>query len=81
MCPYSRAVHVVVLTEVSLCSVSLLMCCMSVAVKAFGDDVKAVLDKNGVIFKDLSNFKDVFPEVVNDDSEVSSFILTVHCTR
>ena len=41
------------LTEVSLCSVSLLVCCMSVAVKAFRDDVKAVLDKNGVICKDF----------------------------
>ena len=175
MCPYSCAVHVV-LTEVSLCSVSLLMCCMSVAVKAFRDDVKAVLDKNGVICKDLEEmeelkgiqresvftaeyngieslaicvhtssdltmyhvncfieaihltwakvgllisnqptipseclltledagcqfvpvggygeegwedrmidkFKDVFPRAANDDSEVGSSILTVHCTR
>ena len=166
----------VALTEVSLCSVSILMCCMSVAVKAFRDDVKAVFDKNGVICKDLEEteeskgirresaftaeynginfaaicvhtssdlninhvhmateakhvtlakmglllsnqstipseplltledagcqfvpvsgygeegwedrmidkFKDVFPKVANNDSEVSSSILTVHCTR
>ena len=166
----------VVLTEVSLCSVSLLMCCMSVTVKAFRDDVKAVLDKNGVVCKNLEEpeelkgikresvftaeyndihvavicvltssdliinhvhmvmearhltwakvgllisnqstipseclltledagyqfvpvggygeegwedrmidkFKDVFSEVANDDSEVSSPIFTVHCTR
>ena len=59
MCPYSCAVHVVVLTEVSLCSVSLLMCCMSAAVKAFRDDVKAVLDKNGVICKELEDTEEV----------------------
>ena len=58
MCPYSCAVHVV-LTEVSLCSVSLLMCCMSVAVKAFRDDVKAVLDKNGVVCKDLEETEEI----------------------
>ena len=58
MCPYSCAVHVV-LTEVSLCSVSLLMCYMSVVVKAFRDYVKAVLDKNGVICKDLENTEEL----------------------
>ena len=58
MCPYSCAVHVV-LTEVSLCSVSLLLCCMSVVVKAFRDDVKAVLDKDGVICKDLEEMEEL----------------------
>ena len=29
----------------------------------------------------IDKFKDVFPKVANDDSEVSSSILTVHCTR
>ena len=29
----------------------------------------------------IDKFKDVFPKVANDDSEVSPSILTVHCTR
>ena len=29
----------------------------------------------------VDKFKDVFPKVPDDDSEVSSSILTVHCTR
>ena len=29
----------------------------------------------------IDKFKDVFQKVANDDSEVSSSILTVHCTR
>ena len=96
MCPYSCAVHVV-LTEVSLCSVSLLMCCMSVAVKAFRDDMKAVLDENGAICKDLEDNKKIkrirresaFTAVYNGikvvfsevTGKVSPSILTVHCTR